>query len=869
MPEYIVRYGTVQVNRGGLWAIYDDALELEAGTFGSYTFTLPPTHPMATLDAFSTEDPANEVTFSERYGNGEEAELFRGWVKKTSMDVDLMLTVECEGMLAYLKSTTVRPYACKDSSDLPDGTQVIAEDPFSWLVAQHNAHCPAEMAFDVGYNPHVREVTAGTSWNSTWDELNDKFCTGLDRYLNARTDGMGRRVVDLLDGGVGEGTQVIVLGESIVDMDISGESSEIATAIIPRATLDDHYNEVRGDRVDRREIGIEDADWSEYVGNSTTVTREGDRLVNWEMVAAYGFREEKRDYDATGPEDLARRAAEDLDPLTVGERTANAIEVQAIDLHAWNPSIQPIRLLEWDRVFVRAYGLEDEGAEWGVHSGGRLILDQWLPCSKLHVSSVHPETSWYRFGDLPQTLTRMSALRMGMLRRGDGTLVRRTDGTEWDTDRTWDRAQNIEDGYKAGDADLWQGLQDATDTWNQHLTDEFDTHTKEWYDSLDDLRKEDAQGREELLKHLDEVEGKWSDELGRIDGDLGDLSDTVDGNHRQLLEGIRDVAENSRRTFFGVCQTATGQPSKTVLPQSLTRPGGEEFQLVEGVVVDVLFEHGEAASNVSLDIAGTGVRTIVTNGDAYGVWQDRAVIRFVYDGSRWQNCSNDIYGQSLTVGHPGHANFHTDGNVAEMRIGDESYWHVGVDGERIGLLSKSHIDIGSDYIEMVHPSAYEDSDGRSLRFSYGGTHTSAEITSSSGLSIGTESISYVGMSNRFGAVYIPSTDVFGPTLQHESSGNTFQVNKHGYATGLQPWVTRSIITTVSNSEYASFGTSTLGVASFSGYAFAVTNGDRNAFDMIVVGTEVDANTLIVKFDRVVNGTIRLNFLGVPVGAITT
>lgn len=868
MPEYIVRYDGIQVNRGGDWALADDALDLEAGTFGSYSFTLAPTHPMSRLEAFVTEDASHEVTFAERYGDGQEAELFRGWVKKTSMDTDLMLTVECEGMLAYLKSTVVRPYACRSLADLPDGTEIIgSRDPFDWLVSQHNAHCPGSMQFDVGFNPHVGPVDAGTSWNSTWDELNDKFCSGLDRYLNARTGPGGRRLLDLLDGGAGEGTQVVVLGENVASMDISGESSEIVTAIIPRATLDDSYNQERRQRVDRREIGIEDADMDQVVGNCSTITHDGDRLVNWDMVAAYGYREEKRDYEASSPEDLATLASRDLDPLTIGERTANAIEVDAVDLHVANPSIQPIRLLDWNRIFIRAYGLEDDGAALGVGTGGRLILDQWLPCSKLHISSTHPESSWYRFGDLPQTLTRMSALRMGMLRRGDGTLVRRTDGTEWDSDRIWDHADEIEDGYQKGDEELWEGLENATTEWGQHLDEQFDAYTKQWYESLDEAKKEDAQGREELLKHLDEVEGKWSDELGRMDGELDDLAGTVDSNHRELLDGIRDVAESASRTFFGICDTAGGTASKALLPSQVTRPGGEDFELRKGVVVDVLFRHANEASYPTLDFAGTGPVSIVTNGDRYAVWHDGEVLRFVYDGTYWQNCSNNLYGRTVTVGNPSLANFYTNGNVAELRIGSESYWHAGVDGNRVGLVDRNHIDIQDDHIDFVRPSSILGPS--TLRFSYSSYYTGAEISCDSGINID-GGYSHIRIGNDYGSFDV-GTNAYNLTSisanQADGSSLSFGIGYNGYFTKGSNWIMRSITTQVSSSEYASFYPSSLGITSFAGYSVNVTNGDANALDFYVVGTQVTANWMAVKFDRVVNGRIRLNILAVPVGAV--
>lgn len=833
--EYIVRYAGERINDFADLAILGGSCHLEAGAFGTLTLELPPSHPMARMGAFAKRDASKEVTFSERYGNGEEAELFRGWVTDSSLDADLVLTVECEGMLSYLARTCVRPYSATALTGLSSGTTVINSDPFEWLVEQHNLHAGQDMAFEVGYNPHARIATGSDDYKTTWDELNEKFCTGLDRFLYARSNDWGARVLDLLDGGAGEGTQAIVVGENVVEMDLDETSRDVVTAIVARGATDDEYESGSGNRVERREIGLEGADVGPIVGDCSTVTVDGDRAVNWDMVAAYGMKEEKRDYDATTPEDLARAAAADLNPRELEDRDVRAFDVTALDLHNLNPEVQPLRLLDWTEIFIRADGQVDGDAK------GRLVFHGWLPCTMIDFDLGDPARSTYHFGDLPQTLTRQSALRLGMLRRGNGTLVRKAGATEWDTDRFWNRSDQVEDGYIAGDDELRQEIADTADQWSQHLDEQFDEYTQKWYDALDEESKESAQGREELLKHMDEIEGKWSDDLTAVD-------DKVDKNHRELLAGLRDVALTTQRTFFGVCHTRAGVSSKSVLSADLTKPGGEEFTLAKGAVVDVLFDYGDSGSGYTIDIAGTGVVPMATNGSRYAAWQDGEVLRLLYDGSVWQNCSNDIYGRSVTVGNPAQAHFYTDGNAAELRIGSNAYWHTGMDGMHVGLVSTYHVDIGSSSI------AFQNGKNMLLTIEAG---SSVALTADDGMTL---------KSNDNGARLLLSQA--GAHLS--CYNNSFGVVGNNYVTNGTYWVMRSIVVTVNDDEYYWLSPGDLGIVGvngLSGYAFSVTNGDMNAKDFFVVGSEVRSNNLVVKFDRAINGRCRLNILGVPVSAV--
>jgi hypothetical protein len=81
--------------------------------------------------------------------------------------------------------------------------------------------------------------------------------------------------------------------------------------------------------------------------------------------------------------------------------------------------------------------------------------------------------------------------------------------------------------------------------------------------------------------------------------------------------------------FYGVCDTAAATAAKTV---SITG-----FKLEAGASVKIKFTHTNTASSPTLNVSGTGAKSIYSNGSAIaaGMLSGGTVIEFVYDGTNY------------------------------------------------------------------------------------------------------------------------------------------------------------------------------------------------------------------------------------------
>lgn len=836
--------------------LLDPVCELEAGAAGSLSFRIPPTHPYHDLK-FAIRNASNELRY---YQDGEE--MFRGRITKLGEDDLGCIVVEAEGQLAYLGDSVVRPYATYDAKDTESGTVYVGGDLFEWEVAEHAKRVGPEKTFQVGKHPIVQQQLVNASYPTTLDDLKDVFCEGQDRYLRARSMG-DERYLDLLDGGVGEGTQAIVLGENLLSVEATRDAGEIVTAIIPvgrkakteAAEEEDPYytppddpeqeqeydpdnppeSKVTDGQIDRSiDNGYRDESYTftirtlidgGYSVGDTNVRLSNGVVVNPELVALYGVIEEKREYECEDQEELLRCAAADLSLSKLANQEISSVVVSAIDLHALNPDVAPIRLLDWYHVFSKSHG-----------------IDQWIPCSKMHITIGNPATSTYRFGDLPATLTRRSALRMGMLRRGNGELIRRQNGSAWNTSRAWDKAEEVgkETGELEGAFDKWKTEQDATNT------------------SV-------FAGLDALILQYTELGGNITDLRDYMDGEIDKINDSV-------IDGVGEAIAAAQRTQYGVCPT----PAATLIKEvTVSVPGDVDgkypFKLVKGATCTVYFQHENEQSGIYLSVNGTTARQIYTNGAPEAFWLAGATVPFVYDGQFWQNCSVPVFGSEATIGDPGQANFYTDGLRAQMRIGDIDYWNTDMSGTRIGREGDQYtkIKIGSDDIKMIGWDGLLGKT-RNLSFEMGqGADRTPNISSSTSLTIGASdggSIFLGGNGSRFDEEReIRISAAGGVTLGGAAPSymTHLTVNTTDFRFNYRSLVFKSIVKTVGNSDYLKLGSSDLGETS-GGYAWVVENGDQTAFDFYVVGTAIARDGgLWVKFDRMVDTTVRLNIFGWP------
>lgn len=95
-----------------------------------------------------------------------------------------------------------------------------------------------------------------------------------------------------------------------------------------------------------------------------------------------------------------------------------------------------------------------------------------------------------------------------------------------------------------------------------------------------------------------------------------------------LVDGI-EISNLEHVSHFGVCSTAAGTAAKTVSIPS--------FNLVAGARVTVKFDNTNTESNPTLNVTGTGAKSIMYKGSAISASKLEAgiVLDFVYDGTNY------------------------------------------------------------------------------------------------------------------------------------------------------------------------------------------------------------------------------------------
>lgn len=207
---------------------------------GTVTFTMPPNHPA--YNRF-----VSHRTVVELYEN--EALRFRGRALFPSDDWIGCRTITCEGERGFLRDGIIRPYLYQDT---PAAI-------FAAALALYNAEVDDFKRFTLGTvtvtdpNDYVRiESESAMTFAAFFDKLVER-CGG---YITFNNDGKGGRAINWLAEIGTKSQQAIEFGENLLDFARSGETTDLATAIVPYgAQLEE------GGRVTIESVTPDGADW--------------------------------------------------------------------------------------------------------------------------------------------------------------------------------------------------------------------------------------------------------------------------------------------------------------------------------------------------------------------------------------------------------------------------------------------------------------------------------------------------------------------------------------------------------------------------------------------------------------------------------
>ena len=375
---YILKYaGSVLHDPRTDVQISAGSLKEESGQSPALSLTIQPTHPL--WDSFTRDTvmlPNREVELVE-YETG--IVLFRGRVRAISMEFDGSKKLTCEGAMAYLNDTTVRPYKTYDTDEIECDINAPAEANklFEWFIEQHNAHAMnACEKFRIGVNAGANygKLQRGTGTRpATLKEMRDKLEKACGGWLRVRYDATGSIIDWLPDTGAAEATQRVELGSNLLDLDTQVDGKDIYTAIVPVGKTG------KGSDEHKVNVSAETA----YVPFGFAI--QGDVVVDMAAVEKYGLIEKTMSYDLDKPQALADKAVADL----AAGKLDDSIEVSAFDLHNLNEQTLPVDFL--DRVFVKS---EPHG------------IERYMICSGRTINLTNPTATQYKLGAITATLTK-------------------------------------------------------------------------------------------------------------------------------------------------------------------------------------------------------------------------------------------------------------------------------------------------------------------------------------------------------------------------------------------------------------------------------------------------------------------------------
>ena len=350
----------------------------ESGQSPTLSFTVQPTHPL--WRAFNRESVMNTEREIELTEHETQKILFRGRIRKVSMSMNGSIDVTCEGAMAYLNDTTVRPYKTYDTDEIDCEINAPAKagELFEWFIEQHNSRVSNRCEkFKVGINAGVNfgALQRGTGTRpTTLKEMREKLTKLCGGYFRVRYVGEDNYLDWLNADGSSEAAQSVELGQNLLDLNTGADGKDIYTAIVPVGKT--------GEGEDEKDVTIDDE--HAYVGGGYDIV--GDAVVDTAMAERYGVIEKLMEYDHLNqPQALADKAVADL----AAGKLSDSITVSATDLHYADATVQQIDYLQRVQVTSEPHG-----------------IDRMMLCVGRTINLVDPKATRYSFGAIEGTLTK-------------------------------------------------------------------------------------------------------------------------------------------------------------------------------------------------------------------------------------------------------------------------------------------------------------------------------------------------------------------------------------------------------------------------------------------------------------------------------
>lgn len=212
--------------------------------------------------------------------------LFRGRVIDDVMNFMGYHRITCEGALAFLNDSVVRPFAFPedfltdpDYQDAADHGNVV-EYFLGWLIDEHNAQVTADRQLTLGTvtvtDPNNYITRSSENYANTMEIISDKlFDSDLGGHLYVRYDNT-HAYVDYVDTFSTTSVQDVAFRENLLDLENQIDATETYTVILPLGAKDDESG---------RRLTIADLPDGSITAD---LVKDGDQIYSLAGVASYG-----------------------------------------------------------------------------------------------------------------------------------------------------------------------------------------------------------------------------------------------------------------------------------------------------------------------------------------------------------------------------------------------------------------------------------------------------------------------------------------------------------------------------------------------------------------------------------------------------
>lgn len=332
----------------GKYALISPKLTLELNHSGSCSFTIP----MSNRLYGSLEKLTSVISVYD-----DDVELFTGRILDSTEDYYKNEAIYCEGKLAILNDSMIRPYQFTGSPS----------DLFAMFIRDHNSRVDLNKQFiiglcDVTTEGNITRYKENYDGANTFEEISEKLLDSVGGYLKLRHEPEGFYIDYLKEAGdVSE--QIIQFGENLLDLKKIIDASAVFTVIIPIGAEDLTIEEVN--------------DGKDYIESSVGIDLFGriEKVVKWD--------------DITSAEHLKELGTAMLNNAIL---TAITLECTAVDMKMLGVDVNSFRL--GDR--IRLVSVPHD-------------IDEYFTCSKIDYDLEKPQNTKYTLGATRSSLTGRSA----------------------------------------------------------------------------------------------------------------------------------------------------------------------------------------------------------------------------------------------------------------------------------------------------------------------------------------------------------------------------------------------------------------------------------------------------------------------------